>query len=142
MIDGLRAAPCSDAALGSAQAPPEGSSRPDSAPELGTAALAPPQGCSLLLQLVLPACLPLVRVTPFIPACARVPTLRSIQPLAQGTADRQHGSCGSQGDKTAGSHSPTSHDLAELPKMEMGLVPPLGDIGAGARGWTVQVAEE
>lgn len=88
------------------------------------------------------SCLPLVRVTPFIPACARVPTLRSIQPLAQGTADRQHGSCGSQGDKTAGSHSPTSHDLAELPKMEMGLVPPLGDIGAGARGWTVQVAEE
>lgn len=36
----------------------------------------------------------------------------------------------------------TSYDLAKLPKMEMGLVPPLGGIGAGVRGWTVQVAEE
>lgn len=81
--------------------------------------------------------------TPFIPASVLVPILSSI-PL-QSPCPRcwpRHGSCGSQGDKTAGNHSATSHDPAELPKMEVGLVPPLNDIEAGARGWTVQASEE
>lgn len=149
-MDGLGAAPCSDAAPGSARAPPA-TLRAALTALLRSALLlglspshltSPHQGDSLLLRSVLPACLPLLRLTPFIPASACVPIQSSIPPQSPCPwCWPRHGSCSSQGDKTAGSHSPTSHDLAELPKMKMGLVPLLGDTGAGPRGWTVQVAE-
>lgn len=138
-MDGLGAAPCSDAAaLGSAPATPRVA--PALAALLG---LALPSPRLLSAPRTSAPCLPSPRRgDPIYPSICTSshrelhPSAAPLSPvLAQGTGDRQQGSAGSQGDKTAGSHSPTSHDLAQLPEMETGRVPPLGDISAGLCWW-------